>query len=166
MHPEAYEGFGRMITAARVDPTQQLAILDIGGQNVNGSVHDHFTHPETTVTTLDLENADIIADATTWVPDKGYDLVIATELFEHVKDWTAVISTMWAALRPGGSLIATCASTNRPAHGATGAPQPAPGEWYANVDPGFLRVALSALFVIHHVEYRYPPGDAYMWATR
>lgn len=164
MHPEAYEGFGWMVREAEVDPTRPLTILDIGGQNVNGSVHEHFTNA--TITTLDLENADIIADARYWEPDDQYDVVIATEVFEHVQDWRMILITMQKALHPGGVLLATCASTDRPAHGATGAPLPVAGEWYRNVPPQDLADALRLLFKESRVHYRYPPGDAYMWARR
>lgn len=162
MHPDAYAGFGKALRDARVDPSARLTVLDLGGQDVNGTVHGWFTHPETVVTTLDLENADIIADATTWKPDRLFDVVIATEVFEHVKDWRAVIATAKAALHPWGVFVATCASTDRPAHGATGLPTLAPGEWYQNVDPADLREALG-IFARSDVVYQFPPGDAYMW---
>jgi hypothetical protein len=165
MHPEAYEGFGAALEAAGVDRHAQLTVLDIGGQNVNGSVHGWLTHPKTTVVTLDLENADIIADARTWTPTGRWDLIICTEVFEHVEDWPAIIRTARAATAPWGAFVATCASTNRPQHGATGAPLPAPGEWYRNVDPEDLRRVLLEHFQRADVVYRYPPGDAYMWGT-
>jgi hypothetical protein len=161
MHPEAHEGFGKMLAAAGVDLEARVSVLDIGGQNVNGTVHDWL--PNATVTTLDLENADIIADATAWKPTGTWDLVIATEVFEHVEHWPRVIETARAALAAWGVFVATCASTNRPAHGATGAPAPAPGEWYGNVDPPDLDNVLGWYFRQHEVVYQYPPGDAYMW---
>lgn len=169
MHPEAHAGFGRMLAAAALDPTKQWRVLDIGGQDVNGTVHDYFTHPKTKITTLDLENADITADATTWRPSTArqmFDVVIATEVFEHVADWPAVLDTMRAALDPKGAgcVIATCASDGRPPHGATGAPLPADGEHYANVPQSDLFEALRSRFSRGSVEYLYPPGDAYLWA--
>lgn len=164
MHPEAYAGFGWAIEKSGLDPTAPLRVLDVGGQNVNGTVHEYFTHPETTILTLDLENADIIADACTWQPDRQFDVVMATEVFEHVKDWKAVIQTMRRALEPDGVLLATCASDNRQPHGATGAPAPGPREWYGNVSPEQLRRALHQHFRMAEVTYLYPPGDAYMWA--
>jgi hypothetical protein len=163
MHPEAYQGFQRLLNETEVDRAAPLSILDIGGQNVNGSVHDLFLHPDTTVTTLDIENADIIADATTWEPDRLYDMVIATEVFEHVEGWREVVKTARKALQPWGIFLTTCASLNRPPHGATGAPLPEPGEWYENVDPVDLDLALGGSFHRHSVRYQYPPGDAYGW---
>lgn len=160
MHTEAYTGFGRMLVAAEVDRHAPLMVLDLGGQNVNGTVHDWFTDAH--VTTLDLENADIIADATAWVPDRTWDVVVCTEVFEHVQDWRAIVGTAYAALGAGGVFVFTCASVNRPPHGATGAPLPARGEWYGNVEPGDLQAALyGAGFQVRHVEYQWPPGDAY-----
>jgi len=166
MHPEAYEGFGEMLYAAEVDRDAPLTVLDLGGQNVNGSVHTWFTHPDTRITTLDLENADIIADATAWDPDGQYDIVIATEVFEHVEEWPLILVTARRALGSGGVFVGTCASTDRPPHGATGAPEPIYGEWYRNVTPAELQDALDELFAHAEVTYRHPPGDAYMWARR
>src|SRR5690349_11025084 len=85
MHPEAYEGFQWALqdSGALLFP-KQCKVLDIGGQMVNGSVHD-LLPKDAVITTLDLENADIIADATTWEPDQQYDVVMATEVFEHVE---------------------------------------------------------------------------------
>ena len=166
MHLEAYEGFGEMLYAAEVDRNAPLTVLDLGGQNVNGTVHQWFTHPDTEITTLDLENADIIADATDWEPDKQYDVVIATEVFEHVEHWPKVLATAFHALGTGGVFIGTCASTNRPSHGATGAPDPEPDEWYRNVEPAELQFVLDQLIAHAEVTYKHPPGDAYMWARR
>lgn len=166
MHPEAFDGFGHMLSQTTLDPEGYWQILDIGGQHINGNVHSYF--PNATIKTLDLENADIIADACTWVPDQKYDVVICTEVFEHVRDWPQIIATAHMALdgEPGGYLLATWASDNRPPHGATGAPLPEDDEWYANVPPKDVDGMLASLFTEHHVEYRYPPGDGYAWARR
>jgi cyclopropane fatty-acyl-phospholipid synthase-like methyltransferase len=166
MHPEAYEGFGEMLYAAEVDRAALLTVLDLGGQNVNGTVHEWFTHPDTEIVTLDLENADIVADATDWTPDREYDVVISTEVFEHVEHWPRIAATAFQALGTGGVFVATCASTNRPPHGATGDPAPVAGEWYSNVEPAQLQFVLEQLFAHAEVVYKYPPGDAYMWARR
>jgi hypothetical protein len=165
MHPEAHTGIGWAIEQAQLDRHAPWRILDVGGQNVNGTAHDWFTHPDTTITTLDIEGADIIADARTWEPDRRFDVVMATEVFEHIRDWPAVLRTMVLALDPAGPgvLLATCASPGRPPHGATGAPLPAPGEWYRNVTPAQLAEAVHPYLPWREVRYLYPPGDAYLW---
>lgn len=164
MHPEAYEGFGWALKEAGLLTDAPYHILDIGGQNVNGTVHDYF--PEATITTLDLENADIIADARTWTPaHRVYDVVIATEVFEHVKGWEDIVNTAALALNPHGPgvFLSTMASWRRPPHGATGAPLPVDGEYYANVAPKDLREVLALHFSRFDTQYRYPPGDLYCW---
>lgn len=166
MHEEAYNGFGDMLALSGTNPDGSWTILDIGGQYVNGSVHEYF--PNAKITTLDLENADIIADGCTWRSDRRFDIVIATEVFEHVEDWRAIIETMREHLDPEGPglLIATCASTGRRPHGATGALDPAPGEWYGNVAPQDLKQELDKRFARAEVHYHQEPwGDAYMWAS-
>lgn len=164
MHPEAHQGFGWALDQTGIDRDHSWRILDVGGQNINGTVHDYF--PNATITTLDLEHADLCADAATWVPDRLFDVVIATELFEHTPEWRAIIGVMRSALDPEGPgvLLTTCASTNRQAHGATGAPDPAPGEWYENIPADALGAVLLHHFGKAQVHYRYPPGDAYAWA--
>lgn len=164
MHTEAHVGFGWALGMTRIDPTRPWRVLDVGGQNVNGTAHDYFPNAE--VTTLDLERADIIADATTWQPDRLFDVVMATELLEHVEDWPAVVATMRSALDPDGPgiLLVTCASTDRRPHGATGARWVAEGEHYANVDPVDLADILGRSFRVCGVRYQFPPGDAYAWA--
>lgn len=164
MHVEAYEGFGLMLDKAGVDRRRKWDVIDFGGQNVNGTVHDLL--PKARITTLDIENADIIADARTWVPDHEYDMVICTEVFEHVIGWESIIMTAWRALKFDGLFVFTCASDSRRPHGATGALDPAPGEFYANVSPDQLRNALFNLFRDQEVVYQYPPGDAYGWARK
>lgn len=155
-----------MLTLTGIDPQAGWRILDIGGQYVNGSVHDYF--PNSQITTLDLEHADIQADARVWRSSRKFDLVIATEVFEHVQDWQQIIATMHFHLDPHGPgvLIATCASTGRRPHGATGALDPAPGEWYKNVSAQELKHELDKWFPVSEVHYFQEPwGDAYMWAS-
>lgn len=149
--------------------------LDVGGADVNGSVRDQL--PYTNWTGLDIEPApgvQIVADAAAWRPEKGvdppFDLVIATELFEHAERWREIIQTMALALHPGGPelLIATCASTGRPPHGARGEWGVPAGQYYGNVGPDDLRTELEKYFLTVHVEYNPVPGDAYCcaWGLR
>jgi SAM-dependent methyltransferase len=167
MHPEALDGFKTAATAAGIHLDGQFTVLDLGGQDVNGTVHAVFPYADWT--TLDIENGvgvDIVADARTWNPIALFDVVIATEVFEHVEDWRAIIHTAKRSLDPGGMglFLTTCASDGRPVHGATGAPLPAEGEWYGNVNADVLEAELCDEFHEADVVYRYPPGDAYGWA--
>lgn len=167
MHPEALDGFTTAALAAALDLTANMSVLDLGGQDVNGTVHAVF--PNAVFTTLDIMDGpgvDVVGDARTWEPTALFDVVIATEVFEHVEGWPAIIATAARALDPSGCgvFITTCASTDRHIHGATGAPLPVAGEWYENVRPELIREVLAEHFHQLDVTYRYPPGDAYAWA--
>lgn len=170
MHEEAYNGFARMLAASRFDTAVGYRGLDVGGADVNGSVRAQL--PNVSWIGLDIEEAPgvhIVADAAEWrLPEyhPGFDIVIATELYEHAQQWPKIIQTMALALRKGGPeiLIATCASTGRPPHGARGEWGVPAGQFYGNVPPDALEDVLDRFFVSYHVEYNPNPGDAYMRA--
>jgi len=169
MHPEAYEGFARMLVLSGLDPQVPWAGLDVGGADVNGSVRGQLHN--TTWDGLDIEPApgvEIVADAATWRPheDTRWDVVIATELFEHAERWREIIATMVSCLNRNGPqvLIATCASDGRPPHGSRGEWGVPEGQFYGNVTPSDLREELEKHFKIVHVEYNPNPGDAYAYA--
>lgn len=159
-----------MLAQSGLDPQRPWRILDVGGADVNGSVRDYF--PAATFTGLDIEAApgvQIVADAATWRPEGDeflYDVVIATELFEHAERWRDIIATMYGVLDFAGPqvFISTCASTGRPPHGARGEWGVPEGQFYGNVDPEDLRAELEKHFYEVHVEYQANPGDAYAWA--
>lgn len=139
MHVEAYEWVRRFGSA---DP---LVVLDIGGRNINGTALDHFPHADATV--LDIApgpNVDIVADAASWVPDRGYDVVVCAEVFEHTAVWPEICATVFKALRPGGEFVVTCAGPGRAPHSAVdGGKRMRKGEWYRNVSTDALRAALA-----------------------
>lgn len=140
MHQAVLDWIGQFAT------DDDLRVLDIGGRDLNGSPRRLFPNAAP-YDVLDLypgPNVDIVADATTWrLPGpRGaerpfYDLVICTEVFEHLKDWPGVLQTAYEALRPGGWLLFTCAGPGRPIHSGI---EPVWGllpdeEHYANVSP-------------------------------
>lgn len=150
MHPQAHD-----FVAQHARPSPGLRVLDIGGQNMNGSVKGLF--PAAEYVSLDIADGpgvDIVADASEWdpgwvSPSEGFDVVVCCEVFEHTPAWAAILQTAFQALRPGGLLIATMAGPGRPKHSgrqATGGP--AEGEHYENVDPEVLgRVCRAAGFL-------------------
>lgn len=139
MHAEVYEW------VRQYAPAEPGAVLEIGGLNVNGTIRDHFPNadPYHALDMADGEGVDIVADATSWEPDREYDTVVTTGMLEHLEDWRLVIDTAYKALRPGGLLLLTCAGPGWKRHGMHGASAPEADEWYQNVDPAELKEALS-----------------------
>lgn len=158
MHPTAEQGFERMLgVIPPVSMGRGRRVLDVGGADVNGTVHGivRSLFAVETLDVLDIERGSgvtIVADATdpgTWNALTGsapYDLVISTETFEHVEAWREIVNGAAVVLRPGGWFVGTCASFGRRPHGARGAHDPAPGEWYANVMPHRLVAELTDYF--------------------
>ena len=152
--------------AHRTDET--LAVLEVGGRQINGGVRDLYpnANPYVSLDIAEGPGVDIVADATTWTPDRLYDLIVCTEVFEHTPHWAAILRMMAAACRPGGRLVLTMAGPNRSPHGGGGGPWEA-GEYYANVEPSDLDFMLHATgWTDVTVDYLHPPGDTRATATR
>jgi hypothetical protein len=156
MHPEALEAVRRMVNTSgyingprAVDsfdnPIERLA-LDLGGADVNGTARAII--PDiTSWYGLDIAEGpgvDIVADATNDVTMSAYhemfDVVLCTELLEHVENWRAVLDNAWSVLAPRGTAFFTFAGMDlrpgswaRRPHGARGELHPSPGEYYGNV---------------------------------
>jgi SAM-dependent methyltransferase len=86
-------------------------VLEVGSKYVNGSVRpliERFLSPKEYVG-VDIEPGkfvDVVLPAERLVEHFGpesFDVVIATELLEHVQDWRLVVNNMKAVLRRGGA---------------------------------------------------------------
>lgn len=139
MHPQAHGFVARCVTEAGIAGGN---ILDLGGRTVMGTVHPLFFTKPTVVDIEDGPGVDIVADAATWVPDREYDGVIITEVFEHTPIWRDILHTAHTALRPGGTLITTMASRDRPPHSGNTGGTLEPDAYYQNIDPVDLMAAL------------------------
>lgn len=184
MHPTALDGFRRMldpIVPVTLAP-QHLRVLDVGGADVNGTVHATLREAfdsdvwSMSIDVLDIaegEGVTIVGDATkeeTWdrIDRDAYDLVISTETFEHVQYWVDIVKGARGALKAGGWFVGTCASLGRRPHGARGEHVPPFGEYYGNVTPDALVSVLGGVFFDGRlsVEYSREPSmptthDAY-----
>ncbi len=168
MHAEAWRWL-----EVQIQPllAQSARVVDLGGRNVNGSPRGLFG-PDTAYTVIDTHAApgvDIVADAGTWWPPReqhaAYDVALSTEVFEHTANWRAIVYNLWLLLRPGGTVLVTCACPPRRAHGAEGVEPPPPGEWYANVEPEDLRATMHMLFRDVSLQ-THPRGDVYARGRR
>lgn len=135
MHPAAHDWVARWAT------TEPIAVLDIGGRNINGDCRALFVNAM--YTSLDLypgPGVDIVADAADWVPDRTYDIVICTEVFEHTEAWPQMCVTAYKAC--GQLFIATMAGPGRKPHSGIDGAALQDGEWYQNIDPAILERVL------------------------
>lgn len=174
MHTQAYNALGEMIAESGIDTTVPWYVLDFGGRDVNSTSQGLNTRkllPNARWSGVDIVSGpgvDIVTDATVhpWKWGTQFDLVVCTEMFEHVEKWSCVVANITAALRDGQeqTVFITCAGPGRHRHGASGEDQPPPGEWYQNVSPEELDAELSVYF--DHVATRFGPEtcDTYGWA--
>jgi len=108
----------------RIEEFKEKRILEVGSKYVNGSVRpliERFTHPKEYIG-IDIEPGkfvDIILPAEKLVDHFGpesFDVVISTEVLEHVLDWRLVISNMKNVLKSGGYMYITTCSYGFPYH--------------------------------------------------
>src|SRR2546426_6948724 len=92
-------------------------VLEVGSRDVNGSVRTVIEAlGPASYLGVDIEEGpgvDVLCDATNLVSRFGqerFDVVISTELLEHVCDWRSVIGEMKSVLRTGGVLLITTRS--------------------------------------------------------
>jgi len=99
-------------------------ILEVGSKYVNGSVRPLIErlHPREYIG-VDIEPGkyvDTILPAQDLIEHFGsesFDVVIATELLEHVKDWKLAVNNMKEILKRGGRVYVTTRSYGFPYHG-------------------------------------------------
>lgn len=105
------------------DEIKGKSVVEIGSKNVNGSLRSYIESlgPSKYIG-VDIENGigvDVVCDAEDIVDKFGYesfDIVICTELLEHIKDWKLVISNLKYIVRPNGLILITTRSLGFPRH--------------------------------------------------
>ena len=109
----------------REDDVRAKRVLEVGALDVNGSCRAWLeTLEPASYVGVDLvlgPGVDELCAAERLAEkfgEQSFDLVVATELLEHVHDWRGAIHAMKAVLRPGGALLLTTRSPGFPYHGA------------------------------------------------
>jgi SAM-dependent methyltransferase len=104
---------------------ENAKVLEVGSKYVNGSVRPlitRFCNPKQYIG-VDTESGkyvDVVLSAESLVAYFGeecFDVIISTELLEHVKDWRLVIGNMKKVLKKDGLFYASTRSLGFPYHG-------------------------------------------------
>jgi SAM-dependent methyltransferase len=164
MHIEAFNFVATARGRLAPDVTK-LAILEIGSFNVNGSVRPLFAGAARYYG-IDVRpgpDVDEVADAREWEGGEAFDVVVSTEVLEHVEDPERILAGAWRALKPDGILILTAAGPGRAPHGVDGGE--VGSEPYANIDPEELR-ALLADWLDVDIHFNAAAGDTYATARK
>lgn len=99
-------------------------VLEVGSRYVNGRVRpliEKFCHPREYIG-IDIEKGrfvDIILPAgeiLEYFGEEAFDVVISTEVLEHVKDWRSVIKNIKGVVKKGGLVYITTRSIGFPFH--------------------------------------------------
>jgi len=115
----------------RPEEVRARDIIEVGSRDVNGSVRPHIESLSPRgyvgVDIVEGPRVDRLCDVQDLVSVFGaesFDVVVATELLEHVEDWRGDIGNLKTVMRPGGSIFVTTRSVGFPKHdwpGTTGA---------------------------------------------
>ena len=128
-------------------PSSPVAVVEVGGRNINGGVRDLFD--AVTYLSVDLEGGpgvDVVADFATFTPEGRVDVVVCCEVFEHTESWRALCAHAAEVLEPDGQFLVTAAGPGREPHSAHDGGPLRGGEFYENVTPGDLSDVLDGLF--------------------
>lgn len=170
MHPEIDQF---IVTVKQKFPEyfENKKVLEVGSQNINGSVRSHFK--DCNYLGIDLGEApgvDHIMDASEMIYWHEFDTVISSEMLEHCEKWERALANMYDAVKPGGIFILTCAGPNRQEHGTNNhTPQDSKFtlEHYRNISvDDFLSVLPADFFSEHSLGLYRGDTDLYFWGIK
>lgn len=142
MHPQALDLYRRNLS-----PLPPLRVVEFGSCQMFGSIRSVYPQAKSWLG-IDVQEGpgvDLVQDAATWDTDERFDVVICAEVFEHTPDWRFILAKAWEVLLPGGLLVASCATNERPSHSAMDGGPLRDGEFYRNVDEADMSAALQQI---------------------
>ena len=112
------------VKSMRAVDVKGCRVLEVGSKDVNGGLKLVVQSWEPgEYVGVDIENGpgvDRICAVEDLVEEFGagsFDIVIATELLEHVRNWRTAITNMKEVCKPGGTMLITTRSYGFPYHG-------------------------------------------------
>jgi len=127
-------------------------LLEIGSLDVNGSVRDLFPGAAPYVG-IDLgpgRGVDVVASGHDFGRTGAFETVVTTECLEHDPGWHLTLQNIVRVLRPGGTLLLTCATRGRHEHGTrrtSPAMSPSTNDHYRNLEAADVLAHLGGLRV-------------------
>lgn len=114
MHPTCLDWVQRTLTAEHV---KGRSVLEVGSYDVNGTVRPYIESLQPSrylgVDVAAGPCVDQVVDCELLTVEVGYgvwDVVISTEMLEHVRDWRGCMINLACAAKPGGLLLVTTRS--------------------------------------------------------
>lgn len=102
-------------------------VIESGGRDVNGSARHMIMefHPESYLSTdivpgVGVDQICNAVDLVNTFGEKSFDVLVSTEVLEHVEHWRNVISNYKRVLKPGGVLFITTRSAGFGYHSYNG----------------------------------------------
>jgi len=173
-HPQQLAYFERireLFAAAFADAED---ILEVGSQNINGTVRDLFP-VHANYLGLDIgrgKDVDlVIPGELVELPDGWADISISTECFEHAKNWREILLNMIRITKPQGLILLTFAGKGRTAHGTLDSDSfssPFTTTYYQNLGPDDVArdISIGKYFSRHGFEVDSMAHDTYFWGIR
>lgn len=114
MHPSVMAWVRQQAHARSLN---DLAVLEIGSYDVNGSVREIFTGPYLGVDYRAGPGVDLVADAR-WlpIPSASWPVVVSTEMLEHCEHPDLALAEMERVLVLGGCLLLSARGPGFPPH--------------------------------------------------
>ena len=135
-------------------PPGYASVIEVGSLDINGGVRD-LLHPEAEYVGVDVQagpGVDVVEDFRLYEHPEPVDVVLCLEVLEHTPDCRDLLAAAARNLKPGGTLLLTCATTGRAPHSARSEGPIEPDEFYQNVMKAELDGVLAGLFAASHSE--------------